>query len=251
MNEDVGELEIHAPPRGRGRQDIDASPLPGVVQGDSLRAMDARLTALARAGAAAAVAGEAAVRKEIDSALAAGVAAAALHEALLQSYLFVGYPRAINALIALADARGTDRPDPDTLRDASPADLAVWRERGERLCRQIYGESTVRLQANIAALHPDLADWMVVEGYGKVLSRPQLGPRERELAVLGILAADVQLRQLESHVRGALRVGATPDEARDAVRAGLEVACVHRPSIDRDGILALTERVIEKELASE
>lgn len=212
--------------------------------------MEARLTALARAGAAAAVADEAAVRVEVDAALAAGVPGDALHEALLQSYLFVGYPRAINALAALAVARGADRPEAAGLRDSAPADLALWRERGERLCRRIYGDSTDRLQANIAALHPDLADWMVVEGYGKVLSRPQLDARERELAVLGILAADAQLRQLESHVRGALRVGAAPDEVRAAVRAGLDVAAAHVVRLDREGILALTERVLEKELAS-
>ena len=104
------------------------------------------------------------------------------------------------------------------------------------------------IQANIAALHPDLAEWMVVEGYGKVLSRPQLDARERELAVLGILAADAQERQLESHVRGALRVGATPDEARAAVRAGLDVAGACRGDAGREDILALVERVIEKEL---
>ena len=61
----------------------------------------------------------------------------------------------------------------------------------------------------MARFHPDLARWILEDGYGKVLSRPILSLRERELIVVAVLAAlDLPL-QLESHVRGALRVGAT------------------------------------------
>ena len=38
--------------------------------------------------------------------------------------------------------------------------------------------------ANIKALHPALDTWMIVDGYGKVLGRPQLDLARRELCVI-------------------------------------------------------------------
>ena len=66
--------------------------------------------------------------------------------------------------------------------------------------------------ARMAGFHPDLAAWILEDGYGKVLSRPILSIRERELIVVAVLSALRLPKQLESHVRGAVRVGAT---ARD------------------------------------
>jgi 4-carboxymuconolactone decarboxylase len=64
----------------------------------------------------------------------------------------------------------------------------------------------------MAGFHPDLADWILADGYGRVLSRPGLPIRERELIVVAVLAALKLPKQLESHVRGALRVGASERE---------------------------------------
>ena len=64
----------------------------------------------------------------------------------------------------------------------------------------------------MAGFHPELAEWILDDGYGRVLSRPGLSIRERELIVVAVLSALRLPKQLESHVRGALRVGATPRE---------------------------------------
>ncbi|HVE42186.1 MAG TPA: carboxymuconolactone decarboxylase family protein [Planctomycetota bacterium] len=66
--------------------------------------------------------------------------------------------------------------------------------------------------ARMAGFHPALAAWILEDGYGKVLSRPILSIRERELIVVALLSALKLPLQLESHVRGALRVGATKGE---------------------------------------
>jgi 4-carboxymuconolactone decarboxylase len=50
---------------------------------------------------------------------------------------------------------------------------------------------------------------MIVEGYGKVLSRPQLELRIRELCIVAACAAAGQDRQLHSHLHGALHAGAS------------------------------------------
>ena len=56
-------------------------------------------------------------------------------------------------------------------------------------------------------LHPLLDDWMIVEGYGKVLSRPGLDLPRRELCIVAACAASHQDRQLHSHLHGAVNVG--------------------------------------------
>ncbi len=59
---------------------------------------------------------------------------------------------------------------------------------------------------------------MVVEGYGKILGRPGLALVVRELCVVACLAVTGATKQLYSHLRGALNVGA-PGEDVDAALA--------------------------------
>ncbi len=66
-------------------------------------------------------------------------------------------------------------------------------------------------------LHPALAEGILEEGYGRVLSRPGLSPRERELILVPVLAATRAWRQLPGHLRGARRVGASWDEIRRVI----------------------------------
>lgn len=67
--------------------------------------------------------------------------------------------------------------------------------------------------------HADLADWILVEGYGKTLARPFLSLRERELIVVPTLAALGAWRQVPSHIGGALRAGASTREIAEVLRA--------------------------------
>jgi 4-carboxymuconolactone decarboxylase len=132
----------------------------------------------------------------------------AVEEIILQSYLFAGFPRALNAARAWRAASG--RPAP--LDDIETADLDVWRERGEATCAVVYGDSYEKLRKNIRELHPALDEWMILDGYGKVLSRPGVDLRTRELCVVAACAVSGQQRQLHSHLRGALNAGASGGE---------------------------------------
>jgi 4-carboxymuconolactone decarboxylase len=75
----------------------------------------------------------------------------------------------------------------------------------------VYGASYERLRTNIRALHPELDEWMIVEGYGKVLSRPGLDLARRELCIVAACAAAGQERQLHSHLHGAVNAGASAE----------------------------------------
>jgi 4-carboxymuconolactone decarboxylase len=88
---------------------------------------------------------------------------------------------------------------------------------GEETCRRVYGEMYERLRVNIRELHPELDEWMIVEGYGKVLSRPGLDLARRELCIVAACAASGQDRQLHSHLHGALNVGCAPSLVDDVL----------------------------------
>lgn len=154
------------------------------------------------------------LRRELAAALREGDDAETLREAVLQNYLFAGYPRCINALATLAELAPIP-PRPPVRRD-----LGAWRARGDRLCRRVYGRTYEKMIETMRRLHPDLADWILWEGYGKVLSRPLLDARTRELCVIPVLAAGGMIPQLRSHLAGARNCGATAAEVREALQIG-------------------------------
>jgi 4-carboxymuconolactone decarboxylase len=174
------------------------------------------MRALVRLSACVAGGTEIDVRLACRDAIAATVPVVWVEEAILQMYLLAGFPRALNAMREWRKASGT-------IATAEPAtsaeDLARWREEGERTCATVYGGFYDKLRHNIDALHPALDDWMIVEGYGKILSRPGLELRLRELCVVAACVATGQDRQLHSHLHGSLNAGATPEEVRDALNA--------------------------------
>ena len=69
------------------------------------------------------------------------------------------------------------------------------------------------------SLHPSLWAWILRDGYGRVLSRPGLPARDRELLAVAVLAALGLDPQREAHVRGARRLGATPAQVAEALRS--------------------------------
>ena len=135
----------------------------------------------------------------------------AIEEAILQSYLFLGYPTALQALAVWRELMD----DAITIEGLeTPENL---RARGERVCATVYGGQYERLRANITRLHPDVEAWMISEGYGKVLGRPGLELKTRELCIIGLLAAQDAAHQLYSHLRGALNAGASVAEVEAAL----------------------------------
>ncbi len=97
----------------------------------------------------------------------------------------------------------------DDIEPISPDEALSWYRDGKALCRKVYGKNYDRLKQKFLAMSPDLFRWMVLEGYGKVLSRPGLTQVERELAEVAALIGDGRERQLISHVMGSLNVGAS------------------------------------------
>lgn len=167
---------------------------------------------------AAVAAGDRSQRIEAMRVAAESAPARSVEEALLQSYLFLGFPAALTALAEWREVSGT-RSTPET----DPADLGTWGRRGELVCRTVYGRAYEKLRGNVRRVHPAMDEWMVHEGYGKVLAREDLDLGTRELCIVAILAATGWEPQLHSHLRGALHAGCEPAAVDEALEAGLEL----------------------------
>ena len=153
-----------------------------------------------------------------------GASPVEVEEALLQSYLFLGYPAALTGIARWREIAGPPPAESDDL--ATPERLDAWTERGASVCELVYGRAYGKLRRNIARAHPAMDRWMVAEGYGKVLGRPELALQIRELCNVAVLAATSWEPQLHSHLRGALHAGATPAEVEEALEIGLRSIAV-------------------------
>jgi alkylhydroperoxidase/carboxymuconolactone decarboxylase family protein YurZ len=142
------------------------------------------------------------------------------YEVLLQSHLFFGFAQAIEAAKVFAEVVPRDGAD-GVFAPSDETSSEKLRQRGRALCELIYYPNFERLMSNLGKASPELAEWMMVDGYSKVLSRPGPTALEREIASIVFLAISGHQVQLHSHVRGARNLGATPDSIRSALGVGV------------------------------
>jgi len=158
----------------------------------------------------------------ICNALEAGISPEKIYEIVLQTYLFAGFPAALEGLRTfesiLREKKISFAPSASEKFDAEN-----FRARGTELCKRIYSSNYEKLVTSLHTLSPELAEWMIVEGYGKVLSRGGVDSATRELATVTSLAALGWERQLISHARGAINAGATKDDVLDAIELAKEL----------------------------
>src|SRR5437867_7323711 len=200
--------------RGEGRGTMSA----GGKSGPAGAPLDPQTVALVRVAAAIAKGDDTALRDRMKAARGAGVPALWVEELLLQSLLNVGYPL---TLVAFAVWREVAGPVKDAGEPIAHAVWPQWVERGAQACTEVYGRTYHKLLLNLRGLHPALEPLVVVDAYGKVLGRPGLDAKRRELCTLAAIAMQNTPKQLHAHFRGALNTGSTREEV-DEVLALIE-----------------------------
>ncbi|MHC4841935.1 MAG: carboxymuconolactone decarboxylase family protein [Planctomycetota bacterium] len=140
-----------------------------------------------------------------------------LREAILQTHLFGGYPRALNTLAAFkaAAAKVSNPLSGEINLRQEPLegdDLELFRQRGKELFDSIYTDSADKVDKFATSSSPDLADWAIAVGYGRVLSRPVLEPRQRSLCICASLIPLDVSPQLKGHIKGAKNTGSTTEQ---------------------------------------
>lgn len=131
------------------------------------------------------------------------------YEAILQTYLFAGFPAALEGLVLLYNVTGIY---PDAM--AADDDVAV---RGEQLCKAIYTTAYGKMRERLGRIAPDLDHRMVLEGYGNTLSRGGLSIVYRELCVVAVLSVTGWSNQLYSHIRGCMNLGLSAPDIQSVI----------------------------------
>src|SRR5438093_4899852 len=182
--------------------------------------LDPQTLALVRIAVATATGDERKLRDRMIAARAVHVPPQWVDELLLQSFLNVGYPL---ALVAFGVWRGLAGPVLESEKGESIAhpDWERWTKRGVEACGEVYGRTYHKLMLNLRALHPAIEPLVVVDAYGKILGRPGLDSKRRELCTLAAIAMQNTPRQLHAHLRGALNTGSSREEV-DEVLALIE-----------------------------
>src|SRR5881296_2673524 len=194
-NERMGE-------RGEGR---------GTMSARSAPPLEPKTAALVGVAAAIAAGETAELEARLAAARGAGVPVLWIEELLLQSLLVVGYPLALVAFGVWREITGpaADRGSGEAL---AHEDWESWAQRGAAVCAAVYGRAYHKLLLNLRGLHPALEDLVLVDAYGKVIGRPGLDLKRRELCTVAEIAVLGAAQQLHSHLRGALNTGATRAE---------------------------------------
>jgi len=204
---------------GTGNMGEDGLPRGGAAGSRGAQPLDPRTIALVQVAAALAEGKAPALRQRLVAARAAAVPDIWIEELLLQSLLVVGYPLALVAFgvwreitgpaSARGDGGGSGGGEGEEL---AHADWESWAKRGAAVCAAVYGRAYHKLLLNLRGLHPALEDLVLVDAYGKVIGRPGLDLKRRELCTVAEIAVLGTAEQLHSHLRGALNTGATRAE---------------------------------------
>jgi 4-carboxymuconolactone decarboxylase len=200
--------------------------------------LDGGTKALVRVAAALAKGRLAELEARLTAARDAGVPPLWIEELLLQSMLVVGYPLALVAFGVWRTVNGSPMPPtaaPESgAEQLAHADWEAWAARGEAVCRAVYGRAFHKLVVNLRALHPALEDLVLVDAYGKVIGRPGLDLKRRELCTVATTAVLGTGEQLHSHLRGALNTGAGAEEIEAVLTAVEEDLDAERRRVARE-----------------
>lgn len=82
---------------------------------------------------------------------------------------------------------------------------------------QIFGAQEDRILRRLAALDPDLMRYVRDFAYDTVYERPGLDLKTKELIASALLVSLGSPDELRTHLRGALRAGATEQEVREVL----------------------------------
>lgn len=91
-------------------------------------------------------------------------------------------------------------------------------ERGLAKLQEIDGEAGERVLASLDGIAPDFARYLIEFPFGDIYSRPGLGLKSREIAVVAALTAlGNSAPQLKVHIQGAINVGVTRAEVVETI----------------------------------
>ncbi|KAK0202322.1 AhpD-like protein [Desarmillaria ectypa] len=147
-----------------------------------------------------------------------------LRDALFKSGMLSGFPKAINALGQLHSAVPSELRDDKPLRDVSKSVEALTQS-GQDYFNRTYGDTAATVQPFLQEICPDFEFFSTTFAYGYTYSFfDAVSPAETSFTMVAALIANDTPRQVDWHLRGSVRNGATLDEVKAVRQIAIEVA---------------------------
>lgn len=192
-----------------------------------------RFTRLAPLCAAAAIGRKEDLVRAALQAIHAGCTGEEVRDALLTLVPFCGFPRTLDAIADVRHLLPAPLAEPETVR-------RTWTARGLALFNRVYGKDAEKVRTTLKGLDPDVADWIVHDAYGKVLSRPQIPVSVRERIAVVLLAVQGLRNQVPGHIKGAVNCGATVEQVNEFLDAASKFIPPDEYTFAREAIARLT-----------
>ncbi|KAG0698183.1 hypothetical protein DFH29DRAFT_1003062 [Suillus ampliporus] len=147
-----------------------------------------------------------------------------MRDGIFKSGLISGYPKAINALVSLYEVTPEELRDTEPLRDSTRSKEEVAAA-GQAYFNSTYGDTAATIQSLLRSAYPDLEHFTTTLGYGYAYAFLEVtSAKETSFAMISALIANDTPRQVEWHLTGAVRNGATVEEVRAVRNIALSVA---------------------------
>ncbi len=103
-------------------------------------------------------------------------------------------------------------------------------ENGINILKQMADTNSEQLIKAIGEIFPDFEEKMISFGFGQIYSRPNLDLRTREIVTITSLITQGAFKELDFHIKAALKVGLKSEEILEiilqcAAYAGFPKAC--------------------------
>jgi alkylhydroperoxidase/carboxymuconolactone decarboxylase family protein YurZ len=140
-------------------------------------------------------------------------------ELFLHLSLLLGFPAMLEGLMILRTIQRATNKGYERSVSANEAS-----KQGRSILKRVYGNTLDLLLVNLKSLHGIVPEVIVRDVYGRIISRPGLSLREREIINVVVLSIQHLEQQLFSHIRGALRLRVDPKLLRTAILLAAKIA---------------------------
>ncbi|KAG2359207.1 AhpD-like protein [Suillus spraguei] len=147
-----------------------------------------------------------------------------IRDGIFKSGLISGYLKVYNALVLLYEATPEELRDTEPLRDSTRSKEEVAAA-GQAYFDSTYGDTAAKVQPMLRSAYPDLEHFTIKLGYGYVYAFMEVtSAKETSFAMISALIPNDTPRQVEWHLPGAVRNGATVEEVRGVREIALKIA---------------------------
>jgi 4-carboxymuconolactone decarboxylase len=92
-------------------------------------------------------------------------------------------------------------------------------KKGLRIFEKVYREKAANTLSKIKSYDKELANVLIDTAYGRILSRPTLDLKTKELCIVSMLIPLGKTLALKRHINGALNVGVKPEHLKEVLVA--------------------------------